>query len=325
MAQIEMTRSSAAGFDTTEIDTGALALTIIPALGGKISSLRDRRSGREWLWRHPRMAYAQVPHGSVYTTSADTGGWDECFPSVAACAYPSAPWAGADVQDHGELWSQPAGLALHEDGDRAELTTRWQGVALPYTLERRIALRAGSATLRVEYCALSQADAPIAFIWCIHALLAIEPGMQLLLPPAARFNRWAELPDGLLAGERGLRYPPPLTAGAPSLASLPDRSAGVALKLWSDPLPAGAGWATLRAGDGELRMRWDVARLPQLAIWMNLGAWAADGGAPYYNLGLEPCIGAQDSLAQAVTTEHLFATLPPRGTYTWWLEIELAA
>ena len=58
---------------------------------------------------------------------------------------------------------------------------------------------------------------------------------------------------------------------------------------------------------------------------MNLGAWAVDGGVPYYNLGLEPCIGAQDSLAEAVTERNLFATLSPRGSRAWWLEMELAS
>jgi hypothetical protein len=70
-------------------------------------------------------------------------------------------------------------------------------------------------------------------------------------------------------------------------------------------------------------MKWDVSLLPQLAVWMNFGAWSADGGTPYYNLGLEPCIGAQDSLADAVAQYGLFASLPPRGSKGWWLEIEL--
>src|SRR5262245_13109696 len=108
VSNLKISRGTTAGFDTVEVNTGALSFTLIPALGGKISSLRDRRSEREWLWRHPRMAYQRVLHGSSYVQAADTGGWDECFPSVSACAYPSPPWAGAPVQDHGELWSQLA-------------------------------------------------------------------------------------------------------------------------------------------------------------------------------------------------------------------------
>ena len=105
------------------------------------------------------------------------------------------------------------------------------------------------------------------------------------------------------------------------MISLPEASAAFAFKIWSDPLSEG--WATLRAYDGEFRMFWDIAELPQVAIWMNIGAWSGDGGRPYYNLGLEPCIGAQDSLAEAITKHNLFATVSPQGARTWQLEIQL--
>ncbi len=320
MKPLSLTRTLS-GFDTVYVNTGVIELALMPELGGKISSLRDGRSGREWLWRHPRMAYKRVPHGGSYLSEADTGGWDECFPSVAPCAYPSTPWAGAAIQDHGELWSQLAALEIEEGADRVILRTRWQGVALPYTFERAVTLAPHSARVRFEYSATNTAEAPMPFIWSAHPLLAIEPGMQLLVPPAARFNRWAAHPVDLIGEDSDLRFP--LTARGIDLATLPDVSTGIALKLWSDPLPEGEGWATLRAHDGELRMRWDIAQLPQVGFWMNLGAWAGDGGAPYFNLGLEPCIGAQDSLAEAVTQRNLFATLPPRGSRAWWLEVEL--
>jgi galactose mutarotase-like enzyme len=325
MNNLSVAHSTTNGFDTVHVNTGALSLALMPELGGKISSLRVLRTGREWLWRHPRMAYQRVSHGSSYITKADTGGWDECFPSVAPCEYPTPPWAGAALQDHGELWSQPATLDVMEGADGVQLRTRWRGIALPYTFERMLKLTDNSARLRLEYAVANDADAPMQFIWSAHPLLAIEPGMRLLLPPTARFNRWSTVPPDLIAQDSGLTYPLTAHSGARAidLTMLPDASAGVALKLWSDPLAEG--WATLRARDGELRMRWDVAQLPQVGFWMNLGAWAGDGGTPYFNLGLEPCIGAQDSLAEAVTTRNLFETLPPRGSRTWWLEVELAA
>jgi galactose mutarotase-like enzyme len=299
------------------VDPGPLALVLVPALGGKVASLRDTRSGREWLWRHPRMAYRPGPAAS-YVASADTGGWDECFPSVAPCAYPEPPWQSAAIADHGELWSQTAALDVLIGDDTVALRTRWQGRALPYLFERTIRLDAGSARLRCAYRVESLAYAPIHFIWCAHPLLAIEPGMALELPADARYNVWGQAPAGLLDREHGLAFPP-------QLATLPPPDSALALKLWSDPLPAGAGQAGIRAADGALRMRWDVSLLPQVALWMNLGAFGMDGGAPYYNLGIEPCIGAQDSLALAVTDEGLSALLEPRAAREWWMEIELTA
>lgn len=309
------------GFAAVVADTGPLRLTLLSELGGKISGLYDQRSGREWLWRHPRMAYRRAPHGSSYTALADSGGWDECFPSVAPCPYPADPWRGAPIQDHGELWSQAAALEIVEAGEQLRLQTRWQGVVLPYTFERSIILQSGSSLLRFEYQVRNPADAPLFFIWCAHPLLALEPGMQLELPPAARFHLWAAMPPDLLAQTGELRFPDlPLPAHQQAAISRLE-ACGLALKLWSDPLHEGR--AALRAADGALQLRWDVHLLPQLALWLNLGAWAGDGGAPYYNLGLEPCIGAQDSLAEAVTERALFATVPPRGMAAWWLELSL--
>ena len=318
-------------------------------MGGKLRSLRDTRTGREWLWHNPRIGYQRMPYGASYVETADTGGWDECFPTVAPCDYPSSPWQGAHLQDHGELWSQPALLELVGGGREVGLYTRWEGVLLPYSFERTITLSAGSARIRVEYAVHSHAAAPMQFIWSAHPLLAIEPGMSLRLPPAATFNRGSSIPADLFPADSGLRFPSDPAAaqsaasapggmpnvsragmheagasvppGVLNLASLPDAGARIALKLWSDPLAEG--WAALRARDGELRMSWDPALLPQVGFWINLGAWAGDGGTPYYNLGLEPCIGAQDSLADAVQRK-LFASLPPHGSRAWWLEVELS-
>lgn len=321
MTSPALTHTTSDGFEAVHVNTGPLSLTLIPALGGKVASLRDERTGREWLWRHPRFAYKRVPHLTSYVAEADTGGWDECFPSVSACAYPSAPWQGTAIQDHGELWSQTAELAIERKAGHLTLRTRWWGIALPYTFTRAITLAHDSARLRVDYAVENNAEAPLNFVWCIHPLLAIEPGMELRLPPAARFNVNGTVPANVVSPTRDLAYPFTMTGLA--LPELPETTAGRAAKIWSDPLPPGEGWAAVHASNGELRMEWEVALLPQVAVWMNLGAWAADGGAPYYNLGLEPCIGAQDSLAEAVTDLDLFATLSPGDSRAWWLEIEL--
>jgi galactose mutarotase-like enzyme len=323
VSPISVAKVAVENFEGIYVHTGLIELTLVPELGGKISSLRDARTGREWLWRHPRFPYKLVPHGSSYTAQSDTGGWDECFPSVAECAYPSAPWQGAAIQDHGELWSQSAEVEVDQQVASVVLHSRWQGIALPYTFTRTITLTANSPVIRADYEVTNISDQPVNFVWCIHPLLAIEPGMELRLPASARFNVAGTFPQGLVSQEKDLRYP--FSASGLNFPFLPETNAGRAIKLWSDPLPADEGWAALRAQDGELQMRWDVSLLPQVAVWMNFGALGMDGGSPYFNMGLEPCIGAQDSLADAVTKYDLFAVVPPRGSKTWWLEIELTA
>ena len=321
--EIAVSRTVVEGFEAVRIHTGLIELILVPALGGKISSLRDARTGREWLWRHPRYPYKKVPHGSSYVAEADTGGWDECFPSVAACSYPSKPWEGVAIQDHGELWSQTAEYEVEKGSGNVTLRTRWTGVALPYTLTRAITLASNSSVVRVDYEVTNESGQPIHFVWCIHPLLAIEPGMELRLPSVACFHVAGAFPDDLVNSRKNLQYP--FAASGLNLPLLPETNSARAIKIWSDPLPTDSGWASLIAQDGQFRMKWDASLLPQVAAWMNFGAWAADGGSPYFNLGLEPCIGAQDSLADAVNQYNLYATLPPHGSKTWWLEIELTA
>ncbi|MBE9523550.1 MAG: hypothetical protein IMY76_00530 [Chloroflexi bacterium] len=323
MTRCSITYDTVNDLEVVQVNTGALSLGLIPELGGKISSLKDLRTGREWLWQNPRLEYKHVQYGDSYIAEADTGGWDECFPTVAACYYPSSPWVGAALQDHGELWSQAAQLDITESQNQITLRTRWQGIALPYTFERSVTLTSASAHLLIEYQVVNQTDAPINFIWCAHPLLAIEPGMQLLLPHSARFNRSLTIPADLIAQDGDLSYPSSMSVGTNEidLTPLPDESAAIAFKLWSNPLSEG--WAALRAGDGEFRMVWDANQLPGVALWMNLGAWAGDDGHPHYNLGLEPCIGAQDSLEEAITKHNLFGTLHPNSARTWQLEIQL--
>ncbi len=288
------------------VETGPLSLVLAPGLGGKVVSLYDRRNGREWLWRNPRMSLRPHAPGASYVLEADSGGWDECFPTVAPCTYPQPPWAGQPIADHGELWSQPAQLTIRPAGLTMEFHCIWQGHALPYRFERTLSLTYGTSRVHCAYAVTNLADAPLAFIWCAHPLIAIESGMRLLLPATARMQRWMAIPPEL----PGLSFDP-----------LPGPEAAGALKLWSEPLEEGM--VAVIARDGALRMRWDVTQLPQVAVWANLGGSAADGGPPYYNLGLEPCIGAQDSLEEAVTRYGCYAELAPGATRTWWLEVEL--
>jgi len=49
MKHCSIARITIDGFDAVEVNTGLAARTLIPELGGKISSLRDLSSGREWL------------------------------------------------------------------------------------------------------------------------------------------------------------------------------------------------------------------------------------------------------------------------------------
>lgn len=310
------------GFAALTLSNGLISLTYLPELGGKISSLKDLRSGREWLWTNAALKYRKLPYGTSYVADADTGGWDECFPTVTACNYPRRPFTGTPLPDHGEIWPRRWQTEVVDGMNGLRGSVR--GTALPYEFERTVTLLPGAPLVRLDYRVRSLTDEDLVFIWSAHPLFAIEPGMEVALPAGAEVNCFSSLPDGFLAKDARLDWPAQVEHSGRDLdlSVMPPHDTGVACKLWSNPLSDG--WAALRAPDGELRFDFDPQLVPQVGIWLNAGAWSGAGGEPYYNLGLEPCIGAQDSLAEAVDVYGQHAVLPGRGERCWWLEVRLS-
>ncbi len=323
---IFQTKTEVQGFPALTFTNGSISLTIVPELGGKISSLRDLRNGREWLWTSPTLPYSRQPYGASYIQKADVGGWDECFPTVGNCQYPLDPWKGIALPDHGEIWSSPWGVEIHEDGQSCTIHTTIKGTALDYEFRRSVTITAGSPDLLVEYSAKNISDADLAAIWSIHPIIAIEPGMQLILPEGAKMHCWSSEPADLLSNTDTFSWPMkiPFNGQEWSLTKIPDR-AGFALKLWSEPLIPGQGYAAVAASDGELRFTFDTDQVTQIGAWMNYGGWSGTGGQNYYNLALEPCFGAQDSLEVAIKEYSQFATIPANGIRYWSLRIHLSS
>lgn len=284
-----------------------LEATVLPGHGGKIASLIDRRTGRDWLWRNPYLDLKRPLPGASYVTEHDTGGFDECFPAVSEGPYPSPPWQDRRIPDHGELWAVPWEATLSEEAVTMVASTR----EFPMRFERRIALREG--TLRLDYRVTNPTDHPFPFIWSSHPLLALEDGMRILLPEAHPL----EVYGSNRLGDRHTHLVWPFVAGL-------DLSR-VARSGWSAKLvgPAPArGWVGLTHQDRLLRLGFDPAQVTELGLWLNMGGWCPlPGKAPYFNLGLEPCIGWGDDLAYAIARGLNHGVLPPHGERRWFLEL----
>src|SRR5919107_4707120 len=96
----------APSFGAAELHGGGSRVSIIPALGGKIASME--LGGRQWLWTSEVIQHRIPVDGASYVETADSGGYDECFPTVGACVLPSGVerFGGLSLPDHGELWAQ---------------------------------------------------------------------------------------------------------------------------------------------------------------------------------------------------------------------------
>ena len=248
-----------------ELANDRLRVTVLPELGGKIARLTSRVSGREWLWRNPHLRYRRAEPGDSYVALHDTGGIDECFPEV-----------------HGEVFGRPWTL---ERGGEA-LAQAFSGSG--YRLQRSLCLR--GAALELDYALENRSERELPFVWCLHALLAIEPGMRLELPGGAEI---VPGPERRLAEKRFVR-------------------------------PLARGEVGLRTADGSaaLLFRFDPHEIPFVGLWTNYGGWSGAGTEPYFNLAIEPSIGDADSLAEA-RARGTAGRLAPRARRTWRVALEL--
>ena len=88
------------GLDIIRIENEWLICDIVPALGGKVIHLVDKRADRQVLWSNP----AVTPHEFALGENADDhycGGWDDVFPTAA----PSVSNYGDQLPSMGELRS----------------------------------------------------------------------------------------------------------------------------------------------------------------------------------------------------------------------------
>lgn len=296
-------------FGTVELRGGHARVVLIPSLGGKISELWF--GDRQWLWRNPQLPYRLPEAGASYVLTADSGGYDECFPTVGACALPSIVrgLGGRTLPDHGELWSQQPTLALTtgDTGHRAQLT--WQGAVLPYRFERTVVVTTDGA-VRCEYAATNTSDQKLPFIWSAHPLLPLTRETRIELPEAARTRVWAQV--GVDLGGAGAEHRwPRVRSGGQLLDLSAPATAGkkpFACKLFVD-LPSGMQTVRVREGRDVLAAHFDSADVPNVALWINRGGWNPlprtswlpwKKPEPYQNLGFEPAIGAGDTLSDAL-------------------------
>lgn len=323
--------------DTLTLAAHGTRLAVLPALGGKIASLH--LAGREWLWTSdvlPRVAPDEqlaADDDASYVERADTGGYDECLPTVGATRIPDDVdgVGGIALPDHGELWSQPGVTESTTDDGLPALVTHWQGRRLRYAFSRALAIEPDGA-VRMRYTLTSQATVRLPFLWSSHPLLPLSADTRLELPVAARVRVWAE--HGIALGGPGTQHRWPVlrvhddARGEGEVAlverdfTFPARDAApYACKLFLDlPRASSAVRLAIEQAGARLEVEVDPREVPHFGLWLNHGGWTPfAGGTPYRNLAFEPCIGAPDTLDAALGAWRSAAWLAPGETRRWTL------
>src|SRR5688572_20467050 len=124
-------QTNVSGFPAVALRSALVEIVAVPAIGMKLTNMR-RLDGREWLWRSDQIPLASPRPGASYVEAADSGGWDECFPTVGPCPIPGAPPGTPSLPDHGELWSAAWVSSVYESAEGTTLVGSARGTALPY-------------------------------------------------------------------------------------------------------------------------------------------------------------------------------------------------
>ena len=305
------------GFGHAELGAGGSRVVLIPELGGKIASLEI--AGRQWLWVNPSIPFRTPVPGSSYLSHADSGGYDECFPTVAPCTMPpSVPdFGGIELPDHGELWSQRPKVELQTRPDGQQATMTWAGVKLPYQFKRIVRVDASGA-VSMRYSVRNSGVTRLPFIWSSHPLLPLTDQTRLVLPegePVRVYSSERIEIGGTGAEHRwpNLRTPKEVLDISRPLA-LGKR---FACKLFFDSVP---GIAAVEEGGARLEVRFDQTEVPDFGLWINARGWSPSRRIrAYSNVGFEPCIGAPDTLSDALGGWRRAHWLEPGQKREWTL------
>jgi galactose mutarotase-like enzyme len=309
-----------AGLPAIALREDELEAVVVPSAGMRITNLRRPR-GREWLWRSDQIPLARPAAGHSYVETADRGGWDECFPTVAPSPLPGAPAGTPDLPDHGELWAATWRSSVYQHAGGTTLSASAAGQLLPYEFHREITLDPGEPVLRLAYRLRHLGDRPFPWIWSSHPLLNVQPGSVLELPSMRQVRLDAVHGRSDLSRHDIVSWPAGIGGEAERFRFPED--GGWALKCFGDVGESGRMTLTDPRVGERLTIQVSPATVPQVGLWINCRGWAPPGRTPYYNLALEPCIGAPDRLADAVTEWGLARTLAPGEEQSWALEVRL--
>ena len=295
------------------------SLTMVPQLGGKIVSIINRKTKREVLSR-TNVAYRERRYGDAFE-DYERDGADECFPTVGGCPYPTYPWAGAEMPDHGEVWCLP----WEHEVRSSKLHGSVRGIRLPYLFERTISFeslaRHDKQFIRLSYKVTNDSPYDMPFLYAFHPLFKGETKSQILFPSGTNVVTYSSSEN---------RLGPPMTEHQwPQVTDFTldksyDRSVvrssrnKESEKLFTTPLSQGR-CAMVYPKDEYVGFLFPAKRFPYLGLWVNEGDWHGQ-----HQIALEPSTSQVDRLdiAEGLKTCGI---VPANGSTEWDLSLVLGA
>lgn len=302
-------------YPVIELENEALKIDVLPAMGGKILQVFDKKSGAALLKESEAdLRNTKLPQKEQSFLPPYAAGFDECFPTVSPCKIQFEEKT-LDLPDHGELWTQSWDYI--SEGDTVTLSAI--GDQLDYRFTKHIRLK--KTGISIEYELENRETLDLDYIWSAHPLLEVEAGDEFLLPEEIRevVLNWSSNPKLGSFGDR-LTWPH-LADTQTDFSIVQAKNEDLALKLFSDRLKTGRAGVYRKKINRSLVFSFDVEQIPFLGIWLCYGGWP-EGKVGQYTVALEPCSGRPDSLEKAKSRREQ-KTIAANGLKKWQLEISI--
>ena len=277
-------------------------------------------AGREWLWRNDQVPHRTPVDGASYAETADSGGYDECFPTVAPCHVPGdvPVFGGLALPDHGELWAVRPSVEVSTPVEGGAIArTVWTGRRMPYRFTRTVRVT-GEGTVEMQYAVRNDGASRFPFLWASQPLLPLTKDTRIILPAGSRVR--VGMQQGIEPGGPGSIHEWPRVKVRERMVDLtrPDAAGKrYALKLFAE---LAEGRAAVEEGSARLEVMFDPRKVPDFGVWINRRGWSGVPRRPApMNLGFGPAIGAPDSLAEALGSWNRAHWLEPDEEREWSL------
>lgn len=309
----------ARSFPFVEVAGGESRVLVLPTLGGKIAELW--LAGRQWLWTNPVIPYSQGVDGESYVETADSGGMDDCVPTIGACRVPGwvRTFGGAELPEHGELWAQEPDVDVRTSASGHLVRCRWNGVRMPYRFDREVRVDT-SGVVHFSWEMHNDTHERMPFVWAAAPLFPLTDDTRLVLPEGSRLRVFAR--HGIDLGEVRSEHKWPVIRGGGKVHDFTEPASVAkkyACKLFLD---VKEGDAVLREATHELRFSWDPSEVPHVGVWINKKGWTPfRDEQPYLNLGLQPGIGAPDTMVEALGDWKSAAWLDAGSSRRWSMKL----
>ncbi|MEG3182039.1 DUF4432 family protein [Sphingomonas sp. LT1P40] len=283
------------------IENAVLRAVIAIDKGCDILELTHKPSDTETLHQAPGGMLSPL---AMQSSPLPGGGFRDQFPGGWYVMLPNGPGpcehGGIAFGHHGEATFLPWEYGIEEDrAERVVLRAHARLRRMPLLIERRIALDADGAVLRIDEAVTNESAQPLDMLWGHHPTFGaplLDASARIDLPPARLTTTDTPPPAATLAAQGEGQWP---MLDGQDMSVFPDPDANSQEFMRVDRFDAG--WFAIRnaARGAGVALRWNETLFPLLGYWRLAG-----GGKdyPWYGsrtmLALEPC-NALPSLSEA--------------------------